>query len=103
MAEVANYIYGFAAVCGAVLVAFGGLIVTLSTGHLRLARGFFLASALPLFALPITFGVTGSSPAWALALAAISAFVLAMIYYIGLSILNEHLKHADKASERRVS
>jgi hypothetical protein len=103
VAEIANYIYIAGPLCWAVIAAFGGLIVTLSTHHLRLARGFFLASALPLFAVPITFGWTASSPVVGLSIAAVSAFILAMVYYIGIAVLNEHMKNAGKAPRKRVS
>ena len=103
MDEVANYIYTIGPLCWAVLAAFGGLIVALSSQHLRLARGFFVFSALPLFAVPITFGYRASSAAIGLSAATASAFVLAVIYYLGISVLNEHLKHADKASKKSAS
>jgi len=98
MAELANYIYILASSCWGVIAAFGALIVTLSPQHIRLARGFFLLSALPLFAVPITFGCTASSTILGLSVAALSAFVLGAVYYVGISILNAHLTNADKAS-----
>lgn len=98
MSEVANYIYVVGPLGWAVIAGFGGLVVTLSPQHIRIARAFFLFSAFPLFAVPITFGCTASSGIVGLPIAAGSAFFLGMIYYVGISVLNEHLKHADKAS-----
>jgi hypothetical protein len=103
VAEIANYIYTVGPLGWAVLVCFGGLAMTLSPQHARLARGFFLLSALPLFAVPITFGCTASSAAIGLPIATVSAFLLAMIYYVGISVLNEHLRYADKAPKKRPS
>jgi hypothetical protein len=103
VAEITNYIYTVGPLGWAVLAGFGGLVVALSPQHVRLARGFFLLSALPLFAVPITFGCIASSAAIGLPIATLSAFLLAMIYSIGISVLNEHLKHADKASKKRSS
>jgi hypothetical protein len=103
MAEVANYIYGFAAVCGAALAAFGGIIMTLSPQHTRLARGFVIFSAIPVFLMPITFGCSASSPIIGLTVAGVSAFVVGMIYYIGIAILDAHIKHTDWDSQHRVS
>jgi len=101
MGEIASYVYTVGPLCWAALVGFGGLIVTLSTQHLRLARAFFLLSALPIFAVPITFGYTASSALVGLSVAAVSAFIFGMIYYVGISILNDHLSHADKAAKKQ--
>jgi hypothetical protein len=103
MAEIANFVFVIGPLSWAVLAGFGGLVVTLSPQHLRLARGFFLFSALPLFAVPITFGCTASSAAIGLPVATVSVFILAIIYHVGISVLNEHLKDADKASKWRTS
>jgi len=103
MAEVANYVYVFGPLCWAVLAVFGGLVVTLSTQHARLARGFFILSAIPLFLVPVAFGVTAVSGAVGLIIAALSAFVLGMTYYIGIWILNEHMDRADRDSKSSVS
>jgi hypothetical protein len=103
VAEITNYIYTVGPLGWAVLAGFGSLVVTLSPQHVRLARGFFLLSALPLFAVPITFGCTASSAAIGLPIATVSAFLLAMIYSVGISVLNEHLKHADKTPKKRSS
>lgn len=99
MAEVANYIYIFGPICAGALIGFGALIVTLSPQHLKLARGFFLLSAIPVFLVPITFGYTASSAVIGLITAAASAFALGMIYYAGIWILDEHIKHADQHSK----
>jgi hypothetical protein len=92
------YIYGFAAVCGALLVGFGGIVLTISTKRLRQARIWFLLSALPFFAIPITYGWSARSGTVGLSVAAISALFLGMIYYAGVSILNEYINHADQDS-----
>jgi hypothetical protein len=103
VAEITNYIYTLGPLGWAVLAGFGGLVVALSPQHVRLARGFFILSALPLFTVPITFGCTASSAAVGLPIATVSAFLLTMIYYVGISVLNEHLKYADKAPKKRAS
>jgi hypothetical protein len=92
MDEVATYIYVFAPVCGALLAGIGALVVTVSSQRLRQARACFVLSALPLFLVPITFGWTAHAPFVGLAVASTSGFVLGMIYYWGISILNEHIK-----------
>jgi hypothetical protein len=103
MVEVASYVYVFGPLCWAALAAFGGLIVTLSTQHLRIARGFFIVSAIPMFLVPITFGYVASSAVIGLATACLSAFALGMIYYIGIGILSDHIHHADQDSKSKNS
>jgi hypothetical protein len=76
MAEIASYIYVVGPLAWAVLAGFGGLIVTLSPHHLRLARGFFVFSTLPLCAVLITIGCAASSAAIGLPIVAVSAFML---------------------------
>jgi hypothetical protein len=85
--------------CGVLLVGIGALVVTISTQRLRQARVWFVLSALPFFVVPITFGWTARSPTIGLTVAAISAFILGMIYYGVISILTEHIKSADQLSE----
>ena len=99
MAEVANYVYIFGPLCWAALVGFGGLVVTLSTQHLRLARGFFVLSAIPLSAVPITFGWSAHSSTIGLTVAGLSAFALGTIYYAGIWILNEYVNRTDEGSQ----
>jgi hypothetical protein len=71
------------------------------TAAFALSAQFFLFSALPLTAVPITFGCTTSSAVLGLPVVGMSAFVLGMIYYVGIAILDGHLKNADKAPKAR--
>jgi hypothetical protein len=103
MDEISSYLYAFAPVCWALLNVIGGLVATISPHGLRQARIWFLLSAIPAFVLPIAFGWTARSAPVGIVAATISAFVLGMIYYAGISILDEYVKHADKTPKGRDS
>ena len=101
MGEMVDYIYATAGAAAVALGGLGGLIMSLSRRHTRVARGFVIASAFPLFLMPITFAWTYPYPLIGFPVAGLSSFVFAMIYSVGISVLNDHLNRADKTSNRR--
>ena len=100
MGDVVNFIYAFAAACAFALGGLGALIMSLSKRHTRVARGFIIASAFPLFLLPITFGWTYPSRLIGLTVAALSSFALGIIYYVGISVLSDYLKRGRNPPKR---
>lgn len=94
--EIPGYIYVFAPLCWALLVAIGALVIAISAAELRQARRWFLASGVPIFLVPLTFGVTAKSATIGLVTATVSALFLGMIYYGTIRFLNERMRHAIK-------
>jgi hypothetical protein len=98
MEDFANYVYIFGPVLWALLAFVGGLVIAISPKSLRQARIWLVLSAIPLFAVPIAFGLVAHSMVLGLVVATASGFVLGMIYYQGISILNEHIGRTDEDS-----
>lgn len=96
MAEATEYIYVLAGVLGALAIGVGRLVVTVSPLQIRHARIWFLASALPLFAVPVTFGMTEPNRVVGLIGAALGAFFLALVYYAANVFLNDRICDADQ-------
>jgi hypothetical protein len=103
MDEFPGYIYVYTPVLAALLAVFGGVVLTISTKRLRQARIWLSLSALPLLLIPITYGWSARSSGLGIFVAAISAFLLGMIYYAGISFINEHIKDVERHSEGKDS
>jgi len=103
MDEISGYIYIFAPVCWALLNVIGGIVATISPKGLRQARIWFILSIIPMLALPVAFGWSAKSAQVGLIAATISGIIIGIIYYAAISLLNEHIKHADRNSKTLAS
>lgn len=99
MAEASSYIYIMAPIFGALVVAIGAIVVTISPAQIRHARSWFLASAIPFFLVPITFGATAENRTVGLIGATLGAFFLALVYYAANVFLSERIRDADQKTQ----